>query len=451
MRRRTVAARTIMVGTVAERAMTAGTTATARTTTATRTAGATRTATALAGTLVAIITIVALGARLGRRQLRHVLVGRRRHDGNALVGQPLDTLELAALAAVAERDRNARGAGARSAADAMDVALGIGRQLEVDDMGHALHVDAARGEIGSDQDAGFAAAEIVERLLAGVLRLVAVDRLGAHATVFQRLGDAVGAALGAREDDDPLEALIGQEMIEQGALEAGVHEINALVDLLDGAALRCDLDLLGVLENFRGKLGDVVRHRRREQQGLPVLGHRGRDATDVADEAHVEHAIGFVEDEEADLSELHVAALDQVEQTARRGDQDVDAARQGLDLAAVAQTTDDGAEAQAEAATVGVEAAGDLDREFAGRRQHESARALGLGAFLVLEKVLQHGQRERRRLAGAGLGDAQNVTALQQGGNGARLDGRRHGVVRCIQRTQQRLGQTEVRKRNFTH
>jgi len=45
----------------------------------------------------------------------------------------------------------------------------------------------------------------------------------------------------------------------------------------------------------------------------------------------------------------------------------------------------------------------------------------------------------------------EDVTALQQGGNRARLDRRRHGVVRCSQCTQQRLGQTEVRKRNFTH
>ena len=169
--------------------------------------------------------------------------------------------------------------------------------------------------------------------------------------------------------------------LSSARLVRGVHEVDALVDLLDGAALRRDLDLLGVLQDLRGELGDVVRHGRREQQRLAVLGDRGRDAADVADEAHVEHAIGFVEHEEGDAAELHVAALDQVEQTAGRGDQDVDAARQRLDLAAVAQTADDGAEAQAEAATVGVEAAGDLHRKLAGRRQHEGARALGLGAF----------------------------------------------------------------------
>src|SRR5215468_1701767 len=111
--------------------------------------------------------------RRGSRRLGKILVGRSHQHGDALVGQPLDALQLAAFAAVAERDGNARGAGARGAADAVDVALGVDRQLVVDDVGHALHVDAARGKVGGDQHAGAAAAEGIERALAGVLRLVA--------------------------------------------------------------------------------------------------------------------------------------------------------------------------------------------------------------------------------------------------------------------------------------
>ena len=239
--------------------------------------------------------------------------------------------------------------------------------------------------------------------------------------------------------------------LSSGALGRRVHEVDALVDLLDRAALRRDLDLLRVLQDLVGELGDVVRHGGREQQRLALPGDRCRDAAHVLDEAHVEHAIGFVEDEEGHAAELHVAALDQVEQAAGRGDQDVDAARQGLDLAAVAQTADDGAQAQAEAAAVGVEAARDLDGELAGRREDERARALGLGALLGGGEVLQHGQREGRGLAGAGLGDAENVTALQQRRDGARLDRRGHGVLGGFEGTQQRLGQAEIRKRNITH
>jgi len=240
---------------------------------------------------------------------------------------------------------------------------------------------------------------------------------------------------------------------EQRPLGGGVHEIDALVDLVDGAALalRRDLDPLGVLQDLRCELGDIARHGGGEQERLALLGDRADDAAHVADETHVEHAVGLVDDEERHMAQLHVAALDQVEQTAWRGDQDVDAARQGLDLAAITQAADDGAKTQAEAAAVGVEAAGDLDRELAGRRQHERARALGLGALPESGEMLQHGQREGGGLAGAGLGDAQDVATLQQRRNGARLDGRRHRVVGGREGTQQRLGQAEIRKRNITH
>src|SRR5437660_10753037 len=164
---------------LAERTMIAATAAAITAATTTRT---TMAAVMIVRTLV--VARLALFARTLRRSRRHVLVGRRRDDGDALVGQPLDALELAALARIAERQRDARSAGARGAADAMDVALGVGRQLVVDDVGHADDVDAARGEIGGDQHAGAPAAEIVERLLAGILRLVAVDRLGRHAAVL---------------------------------------------------------------------------------------------------------------------------------------------------------------------------------------------------------------------------------------------------------------------------
>src|SRR5260370_5602109 len=168
-----------------------------------------------AAMLPRLVALFAPGARTYRRGRRRVLVGRRRDDGDALVGELLDAAQLATFAAVAERQGDARGAGARGAADAMNVALGVGRQLVVDDVGHAVDVDAARGEIGGDQHAGLAAAEIVERLLARILALVAVDRLGDDTAVLERLGDPVGAALGAGEDDDPLERGVCQKMTQQ--------------------------------------------------------------------------------------------------------------------------------------------------------------------------------------------------------------------------------------------
>ena len=61
----------------------------------------------------------------------------------------------------------------------------------------------------------------------------------------------------------------------------------------------------------------------------------------VVDEAHVEHAIGFVEHEDLDAVEIDVALLHEVEQAAGRGDEDVDAAAQRLRPAALADAAED--------------------------------------------------------------------------------------------------------------
>src|SRR6185312_15771993 len=129
-----------------------------------------------------------------RRRMRRVLRrsgGLGAHHGKLLPGQLLNVAQKSALAVVAERDRDTVGAGARGAADAMDIAFRDVRQIEIEDMGDAVNVDAARRYVGRDQHAGAAVAEIAERALPRVLRFVAVDRCDRHAGAMKVLGDAV--------------------------------------------------------------------------------------------------------------------------------------------------------------------------------------------------------------------------------------------------------------------
>jgi hypothetical protein len=129
-----------------------------------------------------------------------------------LADRPLDVSQESALLRIAEGDGDPIISSARGAANAMDIAFRLVRQIEVDDMGDAIDVDAARGDIGRDQDTDLAVAEVIERLLTGILRLVAVNGIGPYARLPKLIGDLVGAMLGAGEDQRPRDRLIAQEM-----------------------------------------------------------------------------------------------------------------------------------------------------------------------------------------------------------------------------------------------
>ena len=87
-----------------------------------------------------------------------------------------------------------------------------------------------------------------------------------------------------------------------------------------------DFDADGAWQELVGEALDLRRHGRREEQRLAGEGHQLDDALDVGDEAHVEHAVGFVDHQDLDAGEHQLAALEVIEQAAGRGDQHIDAA-----------------------------------------------------------------------------------------------------------------------------
>src|SRR5688500_11022908 len=71
-----------------------------------------------------------------------------------------------------EADRVADGEGAAGAADAMDVIFGVHREIVIHHVRNAVDVDAARGDVGGDEDAHSAGLEVLERAQALVLRAI---------------------------------------------------------------------------------------------------------------------------------------------------------------------------------------------------------------------------------------------------------------------------------------
>ena len=131
-----------------------------------------------------------------------------------------------------------------------------------------------------------------------------------------------------------------------------------------------------------GEAGDFRRHGRREEQRLPREGHQFADALDVGNEAHVEHAVGLVDDEDLDAREQQLAAVEEVEQPARRRDQHVRAAHDLGFLIAERDAADQQRHVELVVCAIFGEALLDLRRQLAGRLENQGARHARPGAAL---------------------------------------------------------------------
>ena len=181
---------------------------------------------------------------------------------------------------------------------------------------------------------------------------------------IQLFGKAVGAVLGLGEHHGAAHVERVEEMDEQLRLLRLEDEVERLVDAIDRRRDRRDRHGHGVAQQRVGEMADLLRHGRAEEHRLARLGQKPRDAADRLDEAHVEHAVGLVEDEELDLAEVDQALVEQVDQSARRGDDDVDALLDRADLRALADAAEDHRVTQRRVTAVAREALGDLRREL---------------------------------------------------------------------------------------
>ena len=205
---------------------------------------------------------------------------------------------------------------------------------------------------------------------------------------------------------------------------------DLLLDVLHRLSASAQFDEDRVVERVGDDAEHGLAHGRREEEVLPLGGNGVDDALHVRPEAHVEHAVGFVEHERVDLVQQDVALAEHVEQAARGRDQQVDALADALGLRVVGNAAEDGDDA---AAAVGGQRLADLldlAAELAGGGDDEGGRMrlLAVDDHRLLH-VLEDGQHEGGRLAGARLGAAHDVAAGEHARDGVLLDRRRVHVA----------------------
>ncbi len=119
-----------------------------------------------------------------------------------------------------------------------------------------------------------------------------------------------------------------------------------------------------------------------------------------------------------------------VEQPARRGDHDLRTLAQPADLLVEADAAVDGGRHDRPLPTIGSDALLDLQRELTRRGEHEHTdRATAVAVAVALVEVLEDGQHECGRLAGARLGAREQVATGKDMGNGFALHWRGLGVA----------------------
>ena len=153
--------------------------------------------------------------------------------------------------------------------------------------------------------------------------------------------------------------------------------VDEMLDVLRRHLLRRDRQLLGLVHEDVGQLHDVVAEGGGEQHRLPLVVGRQppQQVAQVLDEPHVEHAVGFVDDEHLDAAQVeHVLAV-VVDQAPRRADQQVDARLHLIALLAVVDAAVHGLDGEAGGLPEQVGVVGDLHHQLARRRDDERARA----------------------------------------------------------------------------
>ena len=325
----------------------------------------------------------------------------------------------------------------------MYVILRLVRQVEVDHVGQLVDVDAAGSQVGGHQHAQGTGFEIGQGPGAGPLALVAVNGGGGHTFANEPVRHAVGAVLGTGEHQHLLPVIAANQVAEQ--IPLAVHVAGMEQVLNGGGRLVCrgGLELDGIVQQPRGQTPDVAGKSGRKQQVLTLGWQQGQDFLDVADEAHVEHPVGLIENQDLNPIEPQGLLLVEVHQPARGGHEDVGPPLQTADLGVHLDPAKHHVTAQVEVAAIGPHALTHLGRQLTGGGEHQRAHDASAGGGAVAQP-LQHRQGEACGFAGAGLGRSHHIVTGQHRWYALALDRRRTGVALVGHRLEQGFAQAKA-------
>ena len=195
---------------------------------------------------------------------------------------------------------------------AVNIDLGLRGELVVDDEIEVFDVDAAPGDIRRDQDTHASVPKACEHLVALELFHVAVKAGDARSVCAQRSLEFSDRRLEVAENERGFVRVFIQRPVERVQPPVRLGDHGQLTDFARLGFL-FDSDAHGTLLDRPAQCLDRVRERRREQRGLSLFGQLAQDPLDVCQKSHVEHPVGFVQNQRRDRARFQPAALQVIE------------------------------------------------------------------------------------------------------------------------------------------
>lgn len=291
------------------------------------------------------------------------------------------------LIAADERNRVAFGFGPAGTADAMDIVLGKNGNIEIYDVRNSLDIYSASGDICGDHNLEFTAFKTFHRLTALALSAVGVYRDRFNIVTMEPMTDSVGAVLCTRKNKYAVHPALFEHIQQDFHLLFPADGIDMLRNGFDGVSLLTDLDYFRMNHYSGGEGLYFGRYSSGKEQRLTFLGYSGDDFPHIVDKAHIEHTVGLVENEHFHVPQVDASPAHMVEQSARRSDNDIDAAIEDGKLTPDTYAAVNGNGSHMKESAVADNALFDLQGKFARWSKDESFYMFVSGRVFVAEPV----------------------------------------------------------------
>ena len=375
----------------------------------------------------------------------HVIGGRRLDPFGHDLGALQQALRLLEFGGRDDQGRNALFASPTGPARAVQQGIRRARQIGVDHQFQTRQVNAACSDVGRHTDLGTAIAQGLQGVGAFGLRQLSRQGHCGKAAVGHAGKEVVHIGPGLAEDDRSLRLMEPQQVEDRMFAVTHGHRNRLILDVGVLLGVGLHLDAQGVLLIGPRQRLDLFWHGGREHQCAAFSRARAKDELQILLKAHVEHLVGFVQNDGADLFELQAAALDMVAQAARSADDDMHATVQHALFGAVVHAADAGGNLGIGSLVQPLELTRHLQRKFAGRRDDQSHRDIRIQKLIRSGQQFRgDGQAKGHGLARSGLRRDQKIAGRDVFGQHSVLNRRQGFIAFRRQRLRQRRSDGDI-------